>query len=83
MNRAPVASSTLSSASYSRDSRILEREFCSGTIYRYFDIPQEIHYALLAAESKGKFFNANIRNCFRYQEISHPSHVPVPDGCKF
>jgi hypothetical protein len=72
MTRVPVASSTLSSVSYSPDLRILDVEFRSHTVYRYFDVSPDIYCKLMAADSKGRFFNASVRNCFRYQELIHP-----------
>ena len=77
MNRVPVASSSLASVAYCSDLRILEVEFRSHTLYTYFDVPAEIHRELMAAHSKGAFFNANIRNCFRYQEITPSSSIPA------
>jgi hypothetical protein len=38
------------------------------TIYHYFDVPPEVYAALQAAESKGKFFGAEIRTKFRYEK---------------
>jgi hypothetical protein len=71
MNRAPVTSSTLSAVFYSPDRLLLEIEFRSGDIYRYFDVPPRIYHDLLAAESKGRYFNANIRKRFSFHHIPH------------
>lgn len=78
MNRVPVVSSTLASVSYSADQRILDVEFCSGAVYRYFDVPTDIYSQLLEAESKGRFFNANVRNCFCYREIPSRRYIATP-----
>ena len=40
---------------------MLEIEFVSGSIYRYFDVEQETYDAFLEAPSKGTFFNAHIK----------------------
>jgi len=66
--RTPVDSSLLSSIGYSIDAT-LELEFRSGAIYRYFVVPQTIFEGLIAAESKGAYFNRNVRNRFRYQRL--------------
>jgi hypothetical protein len=50
----------------------LEVNLRSGEIYRYFDVPLPIYKLLLAADSKGRYFNANIRNCFSYKRINSP-----------
>src|SRR5437588_8759188 len=45
-------------------------EFCDGAVYRYFAVPAAIHNALLAADSKGAYFNRKIRNCFRINQVA-------------
>lgn len=67
--RTPVRSSLLSSIGYSIDTT-LELEFRSGAIYRYFEVPQAVFEALIAAESKGAFFNRNVRSRFRYHRLA-------------
>lgn len=62
-------SSLLLSVEYSRD-QTLELEFRSGVAYRFFAVPQVVVEELLAAESKGAYFNRNIRNRFPYQRLS-------------
>jgi len=62
-------SSTLFSASYIEESKVLEVKFNRGAIYRYFDIPKEIFVALCEAESAGSFFNKNIAAKFKYERI--------------
>jgi hypothetical protein len=43
--------------------------FRSGQIYRYLDIPIRVYRELLAAESKGTYYNFNIRNRFSFQQL--------------
>ena len=69
IKRQPLESSVLASAGYDAKARLLEIEFHSGAIYRYLDVPDEIFRRLLAAESKGQFFGAAIRNKFRSERI--------------
>ena len=67
----PVESSLLASVHYDAEKSILDLEFHpDGVIYRYFGVPAEIHHRLLAAESKGSFFNSRIRNRFPYQRLT-------------
>jgi len=47
----------------------LEIEFASGDVYRYFGVPPSVHDELMRAESHGRFFNANIRDRFRYERM--------------
>ena len=48
---------------------LLEVEFHSGEIYRYFDVPAWLVLELLEAESIGRFFNARIRSKFKFEEV--------------
>jgi len=67
----PVAlnSSLLANVSYDAGQSVLQLELCDGAIYRYFDVPPVIYEGLLAADSKGSYFNREIRNCFRYARV--------------
>jgi hypothetical protein len=75
MNRVPVESSVLASVLYLRHLRRLEIEFHSGLLYQYFDVPQQCYTELLAAESKGAYFNANIRNRFSCKQLDRASRT--------
>jgi len=55
-------SSNLKSVGYDEDSSTLEIEFRSGSVYRYADIPSPEYLALMAADSKGRYFNAHIKS---------------------
>lgn len=69
IGRRPLESSVLAAVGYDVAKRLLEIEFRSGAIYRYHDVPEEIHRRLLAAESKGHFFGAHIRSKFRSELV--------------
>ncbi len=73
MNRVPVESSVLASVHYLPALRQLEVEFHSGLLYQYFDVPQHTYTELLAAESKGSYFNVNIRNRFSFKQRGNTS----------
>jgi hypothetical protein len=75
MNRIPVESSVLASVLYLHHLRLLEIEFHSGLLYQYFDVPQQSYMELLTAESKGAYFNANIRNRFSCKQIGRTSRT--------
>ena len=67
-----VSSTLLASVIYDASKSILQLEFCDGAIYRYFAVPAAIHNGLLATDSKGSYFNSQIRRCFRYARIRRP-----------
>ena len=62
-----VASTTLASAAYDASAQLLRLEFRSCAVYSYFGVPPAVHQALLAAPSKGAYFNRNIRGRFPFQ----------------
>jgi len=64
-----VVSSMLASVAYSIDAT-LDLEFRSGATYRYFAVPQTLFQGLIAAKSKGAYFNRNLRNRFPYQRLA-------------
>lgn len=67
-----VHSSLIATVSYDASQYVLQLEFCDGAIYRYFGVPAAICEDLLAAESKGTYFNREIRDCFRYALVRRP-----------
>ena len=65
----PVHSSLLASIGYSANAT-LDLEFRSGALYRYFAVPPAVFLGLMAAESKGAYFNRNVRNRFSYKRVA-------------
>lgn len=68
-----VESSVIDAVGYTR---VLEIHFDSGRIYQYYDVPDDIYEGMMAAESKGRYFNAHIRDQFPYQEIARVTRPP-------
>ncbi len=62
MERQSVNSSAIASIGYEESSRTLEIEFRSGTIYRYENVPEHVYQTLIAAPSKGEYFDFNVRD---------------------
>lgn len=65
--RHPVASTAVTAVGYSKHLHALEIEFVNGAIYRYLGVPSEVYRDLLAAESKARFYDENIRG--KYQSL--------------
>jgi hypothetical protein len=61
----PIESSAIMAIGYSKRLRALEIEFKRGGTYRYLDVPPSVHRALLAAESKARFYNRHVRGKYR------------------
>jgi len=70
MNLTPVNSSTLVTIGYDHDGELLQLEFChSHAVYQYFAVPAAVHEALLAATSKGSYFNQAIRGRYHFIRV--------------
>jgi len=55
--------------SYHPESRVLDVEFVSGRRYRYYGVPEGIASQFRSAFSKGRFFNARIRDDYPFEEL--------------
>lgn len=70
MRRKPVSSRMIASVGYAAKKRVLEVEFLSGRIYQYFDVDQDIYYAMLKASSIGTFFNEHIKDEYAFVRMA-------------
>ena len=85
--RQPVQSTAIAKAGYSKRRHILEIEFVSGAVYRYFDVPLSVYHDLMSAESKARFYDSNIKKHYRSalvrqrqkQELPENSSAPAKD----
>lgn len=69
MNRQNVQSSNLRSVGYDAKNQLLEIQFHSGGVYRYFGVPESVYQGLLQAQSKGSYFGNRIRDVYKYKRI--------------
>ena len=69
MRRNSVASSNIASIGYDATSETLEVEFLNGSIYQYYNVPQNMYDLLMAEGSKGSFLNAYIKNAYPYSRV--------------
>ena len=69
MRREAVESTTMKSVGYESKSKILEIEFQSGAVYQYLDVPKKVHEGLRRAESKGQYFNGEIREEYAFVPV--------------
>lgn len=71
MNRIAVESSNLAEVGYDPDTNILEVAFKHGGVYRYFNVPSGVYTALMAAPSKGRYFDIHIKKAgYSFEKIS-------------
>ena len=64
-----LESSALDSAAYFTNQTLLVK-FRSGSLYRYFPVPPAIFHGLIAAQSKGAYFNRHLRDRFPFQRLA-------------
>jgi hypothetical protein len=76
----PVVSTGLASIGYSKRLHILEIEFVNGAVYRYSYVPPSVYRDLLAAESKARFYDRNIKG--KYPSVLVRSRVKQSAGAK-
>ena len=59
--RESVASKGIASIGYSKRRHILEIQFVNGAVYRYLQVAPSVHRDLMAADSKARYYDANIK----------------------
>jgi lysyl-tRNA synthetase class 2 len=68
-----MPSTAIRDRSYDAGTRRLTVTFVTGRIYVYEDVPPSVAADFDSASSKGRYFNAHIREHYRYREIT-PTH---------
>jgi hypothetical protein len=74
-----VESTALATVGYDEARELLQVGFGCRTIYHYFGVPAAVHQELLAAPSKGCYFNRAIRGRFPFCPIPE-LHADAPDA---
>jgi hypothetical protein len=59
--RQPVTSKGIVSIGYSKRLHVLEIEFVNGAVYRYTQVAPSVRRELIAAESKARYYDRNIK----------------------
>jgi len=83
----PLESSVFTAVAYRAGAEQLYLRFHEGHVYCYFACPRSVYKALLAAESKGRYFAQHIRNGFHCERVHRENHAgsrPIRDsrdGC--
>lgn len=65
----PVESSSIAAVGYDDSEKTLHVEFRTGAVYVFEHVRPNVFVDLLSADSKGRFFNVNIRDAFPFQRI--------------
>ena len=69
MRRERIDSSMMRAVGYGAWCHVLEVEFRTGAVYRYFDIPETEFVGLLAAPSKGRYFHDRIAAVYPHRRV--------------
>jgi len=69
MDRVQVSSSNIASIGYEESSETLEIEFLNGSVYQYFDVPNNVHNELMGAGSHGSYLASHIKGIYRYSKV--------------
>ena len=69
MQRYSVTSSNVASVGYDSATQTLEVEFLSGSVYQYYNVPENMYDQLKKASSKGKFLHTYIKNAYPYSRV--------------
>ncbi|WP_241245853.1 KTSC domain-containing protein [Microbacterium sp. 4R-513] len=64
-----MESTVIRAVGYDTATAVLEIEFTSGDVYRYYAVPPSAHRALIGAESAGRFFAEKIRHVYPTERV--------------
>lgn len=62
-------STAIRTIGYDADRAKLQVQFVSGEHYVYVGVPAEVHRSFLDADSKGRFFLDEIRDCYPFNRV--------------
>ena len=69
------SSTVIRGAWYLPERRQLDLLFTSGRRYIYSGVPPTVASRFAEAESKGRFYNQEIRNCFECREVGREAQM--------
>lgn len=69
MYRQRVESSAVVSVGYDKARRVLEVEIDGGAVYQYFDVPAREYFALVSADSIGRYYNQQIKANYDFRKV--------------
>ena len=64
-----VDSSSIDQIGYDEDNRELWIRFKSGETYAYSDVPATTHEEIMRADSKGSYFNREVKPNYAYRAV--------------
>ena len=70
MQRYSVASSNIASVGYDLATETMEVQFLSGSVYQYYNVPENMYDRLMREGSKGRFLHTYIKNAYPYSRVA-------------
>jgi len=64
-----MPSSVIKYFNYDTASKTLKIIFVTDMVYLYKNVPEKIYKMLKASGSKGRYFNSNIKDKFKFQQL--------------
>jgi hypothetical protein len=65
-----MPSTVIRSFEYAPETSVLTIRFVAGTVYEYYEVPQQVYDAFLSFREKGIFYNTHIKRKFRFMRIT-------------
>ena len=59
-------SSNVARFAYDESNQVLKVEFKNGTVYDYYDVPDNVFQGMRSASSAGQYLAQNVKSRFRY-----------------
>jgi len=61
--------------SYNADAKTLKVVFVTDIAYLYKSVPEKIYKMLKASGSKGRYFNSNIKDRFKFEKLEDEENI--------
>lgn len=65
-----MPSTVIRALEYSAATAVLIIVFVSGSVYEYYEVPQEVYDEFKSYREKGVFYNTQIKNKYRFARVS-------------
>ena len=65
-----MPSTVIRSIEYNAANAVLTIVFVTGSVYDYFDVPQEVYEQFKSFREKGVFYNEQIKGKYRFARVS-------------
>ena len=62
-------SSNITRFRYDQNNQVLFVEFKNGSVYQYFDVPEQVFEQMTSAPSRGKFLAQVVKGTYRYARV--------------